>query len=187
MNTSGIDTMTQERAVELRMQYRTVEWTIRFLGTLYLLSFVSIPALIVGVGVLGTSEVGQHIAGSFGWTEIQAKSAYAALIICLGLLGALYGLLGVGLRRLQPKWRVPATILGLLGLIGGGMRIVQLIMVATLWSRKGTYVLSPEYKRVIAMTPGLEYRSWVLRALVLVMLLAVVSIGMVALFSPHGI
>lgn len=107
--------------------------------------------------------LGQWAAFSvgFGVTFVACYVGPAILMLWLGL----------GLRRLNPVVRIPASILAGIGLIV--FPIGTLISAYFLWlllSPNGRTVFSADYRQVVAQTPHIKYRipwwAWVMLSVV---------------------
>ena len=95
-------------------------------------------------------------------------------VVFLGL-AALQIWAGIGLRRLSPWARIPSGILSGFGLLGFPIgTLINGYILYLLFSKKGTTVFSEEYKRAIAQTPHIKYRTslvvWILLGLLLLLI-----------------
>jgi hypothetical protein len=88
---------------------------------------------------------------------------------------------GIGVRGLKSWARIPAGILSSIGLLYLGLgTIVNAYILYLLFCQKGKTVFSDEYKRVIAETPHVKYRTSIVAWVVLGLLLLFIEMAMVA-------
>lgn len=153
----------------IRRKYLSHEASVQSMGTLYLIGGI-FSAIYVVLGVVGL--IGLIGEGEIGSLELAIGGGF---LLLFGALTWLQLWSALGLRKLDPKIRMPATIVALFGLIG--FPIGTLISCYFLWllhSKKGKVVFSPEYREVIDQTPHIKYKTsiivWVFLALVLVLL-----------------
>lgn len=167
-------------AEEIRRTHLRHEASVRAVGTLYLLGggllaiscAAGMTAMLMALGATGGG--GSGVASAIG---LIATLVYAALAVLMFWLGR-------GLRRLSPSVRIVAAVLSGIGLIG--FPVGTLINGYILWlllSAKGKTVFSADYRRIIAETPHIQYRTpwwaWLLLALVIggVVVLGVFALG----------
>lgn len=157
------------------------EATAKSVGTLFILG--SLFAIYVG----GASIYYASLMGFGG------QMAYSWLLVAMGLVQFWVAL---GLRKLNPKARIPGLIFGVLGLVsffivspgaegtaGNTVGIIiTLYILYILGCDKGRRVFSEEYARVIAATPHIKYRSPLLVRVLLWLLLAIIGLVIVAAF-----
>lgn len=76
------------------------------------------------------------------------------------LLAAVYFQLGRWFQALDPKGRLPGTILAAIGLLAIPIgTAVSAYILYLIHSKKGKMVFSPEYRAVIAATPQIRYKT----------------------------
>lgn len=138
-------------AEQIRRKYLKHEMNIKSCGALYLLGAVltlpMVVLMIVGI-VSGNSGVGP--------AEVFIGLMFAGLA-CLG------GVVGWGLRKLQPWVKVPAAIMAALSLLNVPIgTILGIAVFYFVFSEKGTYCFSPEYQEIIRQTPHVKLKtSWI--------------------------
>ena len=155
------------RVEQTRLTYLQHEASVKSIGTLYfvcaagflLFALVSVFAPISRMLLLGILAL--------GFAVLQAVTA-------------------LGIRKLNPKARIPTAVISGLGLLAFPFgTIVNGYILYRVFSRKGAMVFSEEYKQVIAGTPHIKYRSsFVVRVLlgVVLAILALVIFG--AIIAP---
>ena len=150
----------------LRRQYLSHEASVRSIGSLYYLS--SIMSLIVGiVTLLGISQT------------FPMRYILGPLMI---LLGVAYWKLGGLLRDLDPRGRMPATILSCIGLLGFPIgTLICAYILYLLNSKKAAVVFSDEYHRVIEATPEIKYRTSIIVIVLAVLLGIFLLVGLSAM------
>jgi succinate dehydrogenase/fumarate reductase cytochrome b subunit len=94
-----------------------------------------------------------------------------------------YFQVGRWLRALNPKARIPATLLSVLGLFGFPVgTLIGLYVLYLLHSKKGVMVFSPEYRQVIEATPQIRYRTsllaWLFLGLIVLALMGLIAGGL---------
>ena len=165
------DISADPEAETIRRANLSHEASIRSIGTLYYLTGFG-----VAVGALGAMVQ----AGTQRW------SLYGAgILVVLGLLAAMFFLLGRALRTLRRGARIPTVVLAVLGLLG--FPLGTLINGYILWlmlSRKGQFIFSPEYAAIVQATPQVKYRTsilvWIFLGLIVVGVLAAILIPMLS-------
>jgi hypothetical protein len=154
-----------ERAEEIRREYLKHETGIRSAGTLYGLYaiFLLLATLVFAAGaVMGNDPQTPRAVGII------------MVIFCGGFFWLFYKLAS-GLRR-QKQWvRMPVAVISGIGLLGFplGTAINGYIMWLVL-SKKGTYVLSPEYEAIVAATPHIKPKTSILVWIFLILLIPLV-------------
>ncbi len=172
-------------AEETRRAYLHHEASIRSVGLVNLVG-AGILTLFILFGVVSMVAVffvaGTRVANMASVVSLGFTAIYVAL-------AALMFWLGRGLRRLNPSVRIPSAVMAGIGLIG--FPIGTLINAYILWlllSAKGRMVFSEEYRRVVAETPHIRYRTawwvWLLLALLVAGFVAFLTIGL--WFRPQG-
>ncbi|MBL9172262.1 MAG: DUF4339 domain-containing protein [Verrucomicrobiales bacterium] len=108
----------------------------------------------------------------------------AESLVVLGLLayGGFLLWLGFGLRRLRNGARIGSAILAGIGLLGFPFgTLINGYVLYLLLSQKGRTIFSDAYRRVVAETPHIKYRTpvwlWILVGLVLLALVAAIGFG----------
>jgi hypothetical protein len=155
----------------LRRQYLNHEASIRSIGTLY--CFGGVVSIIIGIVALFTTR-----------QTALFRFLVGPLTILLGLA---YWKLGVWLRDLDVRGRVPATILACIGLLGFPIgTLISAYIIYLLNSKKAAVVFSDEYSAVIDATPEIEYRtSWIIIAFVVLLSLCVIVALAAVVLGKH--
>ena len=158
----------------IRNQYLNHEASVKSIGTLYMLGAIFLVPISLFMIIGG-------LTGNFAG-EVVAENAVMIVIGVLYLgLGIAQGVTAIGLRKLQPWARIVASIFSVIGL--SGIPVGTLICAYFLYlllSKKGSFVFSEEYKRVIEATPHIKYRTPIIVIILLALLLFLVFGGMIA-------
>lgn len=157
---------TQATSTEemIRTQHLNTEATIKTVGFLYYLGAILIGAAAVGMLAGGRSEDKFFTAG-FG---------LVFLVLAVG-----QGIVGYGLRRLLSWARIPTIIFSCLGLLHIPIgTIINGYILATVAGKKGKTVMTPEYRRIIGLTPHIRRKTsvavWVLLAVLVLVLVGII-------------
>lgn len=139
-------------AEEIRRSHIDAEASIKSIGFLYLLGGLFAAA-----------------AGVFLPIEDPDTLIVGILLVALG---AFQIWTGIGLRRLKRTVRIPAAILATLGLLGFPIgTLISIYLLYLLFSEKGRFVVSEDYKEIIALTPHIKRKTsivvWIVLALFL--------------------
>lgn len=145
---------------QIRQAHIQHEASVKSVGFLY---FMAAAVLLFG--------------GSF---STLAGGDAAAIGIFMLVFGAGLVATGIGLRKLKHWGRVAAGCLSTLGLLGFPIgTLINAYILYLLFSQKGKMVFSEDYKRIIAETPHIKYRTsivvWVLLGLVVLILILLFS------------
>jgi hypothetical protein len=167
-------------AESIRRTYLSHEASVKSIGTLYYLGgfFGLIISTIYTVG--GVYAI---VNPPTNESEVRAMGGFM-LVLGIVLLGfsCLQLWSAWGVRRLDPKARIGASIVALFGLLGIPLgTLISAYFLYLLLSKKGSYVFSDAYKEVIAQTPHIRYKTSCLVWVLLVLLLSVVIIAIAAL------
>jgi hypothetical protein len=165
------DVSADAEAEAIRRANLNHEASIRSIGTLYYLTASGVA--LGGLGAIAQAWTGRWSLGG------------AAILVVLGLLAAVFFLLGRGLRTLRRGARVPTIVLAVLGLVG--FPLGTLINGYILWlmlSKKGQFILTPEYAAIVEATPQVKYRMsilvWIFLGLIVAGVLAAILIPMLS-------
>jgi len=145
---------------------------VRSVGSLYILTallFLAAAVLYACIPFFGAEDGRGAVAASIG------------LAVVFGILSWLFYKLARGLRALQSWTRIPTAIVAGIGLLG--FPIGTLINGYIMWlvlSKKGTYVLSPEYAEIVAATPHIKQKTSILVWIFLGLIVLLVVIGVIA-------
>lgn len=151
----------------IRRQYLNHEASVKSLSTLYLFG-----GILTGIGGLGCAVRPTE--------EFPLTSGIIFVVI-----GSLQLILGNAIRRLQKAARIVAAVLAIPGLIGFPIgTLISALVLYLMLSRKGAMVFSDDYKRIIAETPHIKYKTsiivWVVLGVFAVVVLAGVVLGILA-------
>ncbi len=158
-------------AERTRQEHLAVEANLKAFGLLHLLGgLFLVPSAIVIL-------VGSVVAG--------LTPAVIAIALALGILGALMLSSGYNLRRLSPGARMPATLVGAVGLLSFPVgTILNGALLIILWGAKGRVVLTEDYQEIVRLTPHMKYRTplvvWIVAGLMLL------GVLMVLFFASTG-
>ena len=156
----------------IRQQYLRHEASVKSIGSLYLVGAILLVPFGLYLLIGGILELAKGDSTAIGVATMGA--------VYLGL-GALQAATAIGLRRLQPWARVVAALLSLFGLLA--FPLGTLISGYFLWlllSKKGAFIVSDEYRRVVAATPHIKYKSSIIVVAFLVLLVILVVMGIIA-------
>ena len=166
---SSGDPTVGSRSEQIRKQHLSHEASVKSIGILYILGGLA------GIG-FGIMFIVQALDGTLPGEAVMITLIVG--IVCL-LLSAFQLMVAVGLRKLAPWVKIPGMILAGIGLLGFPVgTLINGYILYLLASAKGTMVLSPEYKKIIAETPHIKYKTsiviWILLGLLgFVILLAI--------------
>jgi len=147
---------------KIRRKHLNIEASIRSLGTLYLAGGV-----LALLGPLGTFS---------SIPDFSAEPENIGYLLGSVLIPILILVMGIRLRKLSRISVIFAGIISVFGLflfpVG---TIINLLILYTLFCKKGRFVVTPEYQRIIRATPHVRYRTspvtWALFIILLILLL----------------
>lgn len=163
--------------VAIRNHYLKHEASLRSVAWLYFFS----GGLMLLVGVIA------FVVSVIGIAQGDA-AGFAGLIVGLFYTGVGVGTLFVarGIRALKNWARITLTVFGFIGLLG--IPIGTLISAYILYlclSEKGKFVCSPQYHQVVAATPHIKYKTWIVLKIVAGILFTLVGLAVLfALLAP---
>jgi hypothetical protein len=165
-----------EHADEIRREYLKHEAGIRSAGSLYGLYAL---CLLLATLIFVVSAI----------TGADPQTPRAVGIIMTVLCGGFFWLfykLASGLRAMKRWTRIPVAVLSGVGLLGfpAGTLINGYIMWLVL-SKKGNYVLSPEYEEIVAATPHIKHKISIVIWILLVLLLGIILAIAIPAFTRH--
>ena len=150
-------------AEQTRRTYLSHEASVQSVGSLYYFASVVTPIAGLRPFIAGLSPERQH------WIAL-------GLFLILALV---YFQLGRWFRALNPKGRLPGTVLSIIGLLAFPIgTLINAYILYLIHSAKGRMVFSPEYRAVIEATPHIQYR---------LSKVAWVAIGLLILFFAAGL
>jgi hypothetical protein len=155
------DVSAHPEAEAVRKAHIKHEASIKSVGTLYFLGAI-VTTLGGLLGVTGRLKGDEDVVTS-------------AVMLVLGV-ALFFAASGVG--NLRPWGRIVGCVLSGIGLIGFPIgTLINGYILYLFLSKKGRTIFSPEYQGVIAATPHIKYRSWlvwIFLALVLIVVLVAV-------------
>lgn len=168
----------QQNALEIRQAHIKHEASVKSIGTLY---YIGTIFLTLGIVAQIVSAVGQ--ISSSPSADVSAMGAHVGeaivMIVILGAIAALQGVAGYGIRNLKPWGRIVGIVLSAIGLLAIPVgTIISAYILYLLVSRKGGMVFSPEYKEIIAATPGVKYKT----SLIVWIILGIFVLGVIGVF-----
>ena len=160
-----------DSAESVRREHLSHEASVRSIGLLFYMA-----AAIILVAVAPLIFAGHQ-------TTVPARIGASLLLLAFV---PLYVWIGMGLRRLDPRVRLGATLLAAIGLLSIPIgTLINGYILYLLHSARGKRVFSEEYRAVMAATPHIRYRTSrvvIGLAILLVVLLAVLVVA--ALSGP---
>jgi hypothetical protein len=155
------------------------EVSAKSIGTLYYLGAILTGLFaVVGATVLTISFLAGDGPGSAGSGETVI---IGGVVFFYGVLSAISFILARGLRRLNPRVRVPTGILCAIGLLAFPLgTLINAYFLYLLFSKKGRRVFSPEYREIIRQTPHIRYQTSIIVWIALFLLLALIAAAIVA-------
>jgi hypothetical protein len=172
------DVAENEHAEKIRRDYLKHEAGVRSAGTLY--GLASISSFLAAVMYLAIPFIGT------GKGEFTAGVSIGAAVV-FGILAWLFFKLARGLRALKKWTRTPTAIVSGIGCVIG-FPLGTLIHGYIIWlvlSKKGTYVLSPEYEEIVAATPHIKQKTSILVWIFLVLIIGIVLAVAIPAFMKH--
>ncbi|MCA9198601.1 MAG: hypothetical protein KDA87_13730 [Planctomycetales bacterium] len=161
---------------QIRRDHIRHEKSIKTIGVLYILGS-GFTFLICLVALPGLWEL--MTAGNVGGLELAIAFGVSAIIFGMAVLQVASG---IGLFRLKNWARLPAGFFSALSMISVPIgTILGIYFLYLLLSKKGAYVCSDEYKRIIAVTPHVKIKtSWVAwTVLITLLILLAILVGVV--------
>lgn len=157
---------------QIRQAHLSHEASVKSIGSLYYLG-----AILLSLGFLGYMGTLFSFSrkGAAGGSEITILIVSALLM--LGLI-VLQWMLARGLRDLRPWVRIPTIILSIIGLLGFPLgTLISGYILYLMLSAKSKMIFSPEYRKIIADTPHLRYRTSFLKTVLVVILVIAAFMG----------
>lgn len=160
-------------AEEVRRSHLNHEASVQSIGILYYLGAI---LLIVG-------GIGQAVEDTE--SPMPVRILVATLIVAIGVFQFW---VGTGLRDLKRWARKPTGVLSFIGLLAFPLgTLINGYILYLVFCAKGVTVFSEEYKKVIAATPHIKYRTskgiLILAGLLVLILLLLVIVGVVSSMS----
>ena len=163
---------------EIRNAHLKHEASLKGIGSLYVLG--GIISVFAGLAmVFAFSSMGPpNGPGGGGEMTLWYSVAIVSLMV---VVGAFQFMVGLGLRKVQPWTKIPATILAVFGLFS--LSVASLISIYVLYllhSQKGKVVLSESYQNVIAQTPHIKYKTSIIVKIFVGLLVGLIAFAIVA-------
>jgi len=158
-----LQSSTSDEAI--RREHINTEATIKSVGALYFLGALFLP-----------------LAGVFSIVEGLKKNDTAQLVggIFFLVVGIGQGFIAYGLRRLRAWARIPTIIISCIGLLGFPLgTLINAYILVKVCGKQGQFVMTPEYHRIIEVTPHVK-RKTSIAAMVLLAILIILLIGIIA-------
>lgn len=159
------------------------EASIRSLGCLYYWSGIVTLFAAAAMLVFGLAGMAGSITeGLLGPDAEGGVGLVVGIAVLYGALGWLNLWIGRHLRRLESKGRTVLTLFLVLGLFGFPFgTVISAYFLWILHSEKGKRILSPEYRRVVELTPHIRYRTpvwvWIVLGLLVLGIVAAMALG----------
>ena len=158
-----LQSTTSDEAI--RQEHINTEATIKSVGALYYLGALFLP-----------------LAGVFSIVEGVKSNDVPQLVggIFFVILGIGQGFIAFGLRRLRSWARIPTIILSCIGLLGFPLgTLINAYILAKVCGKQGQFVMTPEYHRIIEVTPHVKRKTSIV-AMVLLAILIIILVGIIA-------
>ena len=157
----------------IRRKHLSHEASIKSYGSLCMLGAVimtlSFPLIFFGLTTMTSQEI-----------ETEAPSTAATLgLAALWIANIVFAFfVARGLWQLTKFGKIGGTISAVFGLIAFPLgTLIGAYVLYLIWSSKGHYIFSPEYKEVIAATPYVKYKMSIIVKIFLYLLIGVVLLG----------
>ncbi len=171
-------------AEEMRRTYFRHELAVWTVGGIV---FVGGGSIFVLAGALAPFSKSEGAPVSNPAVEMAVRVAVSAMIAGFGVAEIWIGL---KLRKLDPRFRIPAAVIAGIGIAGGITTCIGWIVPAyILWllvSQKGKIVFSEKYARAIEMTPHIKPRMWIVLKILLILFGVLIVLGLVAVLFGRG-
>lgn len=178
-SSSASEPMSSE---SVRCEHLPHEESIKSVGSLMIAGGVICGVLLVVTTFVAPFELAENVDGI--WNQVPMR--YVSMMLIYGCLGSVSIYCGRGLRNFTRGGRVIATIfclfLQFVPVVGNFAGIYGLYL---LHGKKGRFIFSDDYRRIIAETPEIRYKSsFIVNAFA--SLLLIVFIGQIALLLLFG-
>lgn len=166
------------QAEEIRKKFLSHEASVKSIGILYILGGI-LGLLVTPVYFIG--GISALVSDDPDVVESQGLGVFLVVMGVVALsLTVLQFWAGIGVRNLNPVARIGAGVVAAIGLLGFPLgTLISAYFLYLLFSQKGVYVFSPEYKEIIAQTPHIKYKTsivvWILLALLILVLVLAFS------------
>lgn len=162
------------QAEQIRRTHLSHEASIQSIGALFLLGAFFVT--LAGVFLISVSL----------YSLITGAPQPESPLILLGIgvfeltLGILQGMTGFALRKLRSGGRVGGIVFSIIGLLGFPIgTLISAYFIYLLASKKGAYIFSDEYRRIVAETPHVKLKTSIIIWIFLALLLGLIGLGVV--------
>ena len=163
--------------VVVRQAHLSHENGLKSLGTLHLLcgGLLALFTVVMGLGMI-VSLVG-------GGPLFSGKPEELVMMVFVPILAVVQIQVGIGLRRLNSSVRTTAIVLACLGLLNFPVgTLINAVVLSYLLSKKGTFVLTDEYRGIVAQTPHVKAKTSIAAVIVLVFALVILAALLIPFF-----
>jgi hypothetical protein len=155
-----LQTTSQDELI--RKEHINTEGTMKSVGTLYYLG--AFMLLLYGV-ILTVASI------SAGKKDSWIGVPIGVVLLALGLG---QGRLAYGLSKLSSWARTPTIVLSSIGLLAIPLgTLINIYILVKITGKKGQFIFTPEYQRIIAATPHVKRKTSVVAWVVLIVLLLI--------------
>jgi hypothetical protein len=168
-------------ATTIRREHLNHEASIQGIGSLYVLG--GILSAIGGLAFLAGGIAAPNAGGA--GMDFAFVIGLVLLAVCIGIFQLAVGL---GMRKVKPWVKIPATVLAAVGLLHIPVgTLLSVYVLYLLHSSKGRVVLDESYQQVIAQTPEIKYKTSIIVKVLVVILLLFLALAIGgAVFSAVG-
>lgn len=143
--------------ISLRRQYLGQETSLRSGGVLFLL----LGAILSILGVLWFTN-----SWPAATSALPRNSSTVPLGMAVVAIGGFLFVTGLALRQLRPSARIPSIVFAAVGLLVIPFgTLIGAYLLYLLFSKRGRFILSTDYRLIVAATPQIKYRvsvfTWV--------------------------
>jgi hypothetical protein len=175
ISTGAINGSSDDEAV--RNQYLSHEASIKSIGLLYVLG--GVIGLILGCVYLAMG------VGAISMPDGPEAQMAAGVILGLGVFFIIFSLLqlygAISIRKLENVGRIIVTIFSVIGLLGIPIgTLISAYILYLLWSAKGKFIFTPEYRRVVEATPHIKYKTSIVVWILLGLLLLIIALALMS-------
>ncbi len=169
-------------AAAIRRTHLNHEVSIQGIGSLYVLGgilFLLWEVLLLSWGVFASGTV-TVVPTTRQPGGIELTFGLVTMVLIVGL-GALQLFTGLGMRKVKPWVKVPASIVAVLGLWSFPLgTLINVYVLYLLHCKKGRVVLAESYQHVIAQTPEIKYKTSIIVKVLAGILFAFIAFAVVA-------
>lgn len=159
-----------QRLVEIRQKHITYESSLRSTGVMYVggatLMAINAVAQFIGTATLASKNGMPRV--------LEAVFPQLATWTLVLILAIVQGKIGINIARLDGRYRIPAIGISILWLFSIFGILPAIGFLCALSFPKGKYVLTHDYKQVIAQTPEVRIKtsavSWIVLVVFIILL-----------------